>query len=71
MSRLNIEIPDIYLDVLNIFKVTNKGDIEKKFEKSSQTTALQYILIDYMNLKNEDLLTNMLENNKTKEGEQS
>lgn len=63
MARLNIEIPEIYLDVLNVFKVTNKGDIEKKFEKSSQATALQFILTDYVNLKNEDSLINMLKNN--------
>ncbi len=65
MARLNVEIPEIYLDVLNVFKVTNKVDIEKKFEKTSQTTALQYILTDYMYLKNEISLLNMLKNNET------
>jgi len=64
MARLNINIEDRYLDSLNIFKVSSKSEIELKFKKSDQQTAVQYIILEYMKLKNLTHLIEILENNK-------
>ena len=65
MARLNTNIDDKYLDALNVFKISNKSEIELKFnEKSDQQTAIQYIIIEYMKLKNLTHLIEILENSK-------
>lgn len=64
MARLNTNIEDRYLDALNIFKVSNKSEIELKFKKSDQQTAVQYIILEYMKLKNLIHIIEILENNK-------
>jgi len=64
MARLNTNIEDRYLDALNIFKVSSKLEIELKFKKSDQQTAVQYIILEYMKLKNLTHLIEILENNK-------
>jgi len=49
MTRLNIELPDECVDVINMFTVSNKHKIEEKYGKSTQSTAIQLILLYYMN----------------------
>lgn len=64
MTRLNINIEDKYLDVINIFKVSNKSEIELKFKKSDQQMAIQHIILKYMKQNNLPDYVEMLENNK-------
>jgi len=63
-KKLNIKIEKSYLDSLNIFKVSSKSEIELRFKKSDQQTAVQYIILEYMKLKNLTHLIEILENNK-------
>lgn len=52
-SRLNIYIPDKYLDVLNIIKITNKGEIENLFKaESTQSSTLQLLVLEFVKVRN-------------------
>ncbi len=65
MARLNTNIDDKYLDALNIFKVSNKSEIELKFnKKSDQQMAIQFIICEYMKQNNISHIIEILENNK-------
>lgn len=61
MTRLNVNIKDAYLDVINMFKVSNKSEIEQKFNKSDQPEAIQYIILEFMKQKNLNNYVEMLE----------
>ncbi len=61
MARLNISIRDEYLDVINMFKVSNRHEVEKKFEKSDQSKAVQYIILEYMKQNNISNYVSILE----------
>ncbi len=61
MTRLNINIKDEYLDVINMFKVSNKTEVEQKFQKSNQTEAVQYIILEFMKHNNLNNYVDMLE----------
>ncbi len=61
MARLNINIRNEYLDVINMFKISNKHEVEKKFEKSDQSGAVQYIILEYMKQNNIINYISMLE----------
>lgn len=53
MARLNIEIPDKYLDVLNIIKITNKSEIENLFKaESTQSSTLQLLVLEFVKVRN-------------------
>ncbi len=64
MTRLNIELPDECVDVINMFAVSNKHKIEEKYGKSTQSTVIQLILLFYMDKNNLNSYVEMLENNK-------
>lgn len=64
MARLNTNIEDKYLDAINIYKVSNKPEIELKFNKSDQQAAIQYIISDYMKIKNLTHIIEILESNR-------
>lgn len=64
MTRLNIELPDECVDVINMFAVSNKHQIEEKYGKSTQSTVVQLILSYYMNENKLNNYVDMLENNK-------
>jgi len=61
MTRLNIELPDECVDVINMFTVSNKHKIEEKYGKSTQSTAIQLILLYYMNKNDLHNYVDMLE----------
>jgi len=61
MARLNVTLKDEYLDVINMFKVSNKSEIEQKFSKSDQPEAIQYIISEFMKCKNLNTYVEMLE----------
>ena len=63
-KRLNIEIEKSYLNVLNMFIISHKYEIEKKYGKSTQSTALQFIIYEFVKSRNLTYYINMLENNK-------
>jgi hypothetical protein len=67
MTKLNIEIKENYLDAINIFKITHKNEIAQEFGNLSQTTAVQYILKDYMNCKGLSDLSKLLDENEKSE----
>ena len=62
MARLNVTIKDEYLDVINMFKVSNKSEIEQKFNKSDQSEAVQYIILKFMELNNQSTYIDYLKN---------
>lgn len=64
MSRLNIELPDEYTKVLNMLKISNESEIKDKFEKASQVTTIQFILLEFIRNRNMITYINMIENNK-------
>ncbi len=62
MARLNVNLKDEYLDVVNMFKVSNKSEIERVFEKSDQQEAVQYIILKFMELNNLSIYVEYLKN---------
>lgn len=51
MSRINIEVPDKYIKVFNMLKISNGSEIKSTFEKASQITTFQYILLEFVKTK--------------------
>lgn len=65
MARLNVNLKDEYLDVINMFKVSSKSEIEQKFKKSDQSEAIQYIILKFMELNNQTMYIDYLKSKDT------
>lgn len=60
MTRLNVEVPDRCVDVINMFAVSEKHEIEEKYGKSTQSTVIQLILSEFVKNRNLENYTIML-----------
>lgn len=63
-KRLNIKIEKSYLDVLNMIVISHKREIGEKYGRCTQSTAVQFIIYEFMKNNNLTYYIDMLENNK-------